>query len=429
MSGERICVVGGGAAGLTAAWTLQSMGFGHITVLEREQQVGGKCHTHYVDGKAVELGAFTLTPAYTTTMALAEAVGVQLVEQPSRYAYDLRTWTISDIAEAVFRDFGVLPVGLATLRYYADLFKWRDFVNTPGFGGLTTQPDADVLCGSSIDWILDDGLLALQDMLRLPLADMGYGSFGDLPTAYLLKYLGLGNFTTLVLYGLGLESAWPKRVETGFQSLWEGVAAKLPDVRTEVEITAIARDANGVHVTTAKGTETYDQLVLACPLDAMLPILDCSPEEQRIFSKIEVNDYQVMVARASGIPNQIIDAVHDLKPGYPWEILQPWPEVQAASFYLMPQPGQTDDEMIANVRETLANVYPGAQIHEILEWKKWRYFPHFHSEDLAAGIYDDLEALQGTNRTCYAGGLLAFETVETVAAYSKALVERLYGGR
>ena len=41
----------------------------------------------------------------------------------------------------------------------------------------------------------------------------------------------------------------------------------------------------------------------------------------------------------------------------------------------------------------------------------------------ANGYYDRLESLQGKNKTYYIGELPSFPTVETVAAYSRNLVE------
>jgi monoamine oxidase len=54
-----ICVIGGGAAGLTAAWRLASDG-PHVLILEARERLGGRIHTRSVPGHpdlAIELGA------------------------------------------------------------------------------------------------------------------------------------------------------------------------------------------------------------------------------------------------------------------------------------------------------------------------------------------------------------------------------------
>ena len=42
---ERICIVGAGPAGLTAAMYLEKKGYKNITVYEKSDRVGGKCYS------------------------------------------------------------------------------------------------------------------------------------------------------------------------------------------------------------------------------------------------------------------------------------------------------------------------------------------------------------------------------------------------
>ena len=43
---SRIAIIGAGAAGLTAAWELARLGYRHITILEKDEDVGGKLQRH-----------------------------------------------------------------------------------------------------------------------------------------------------------------------------------------------------------------------------------------------------------------------------------------------------------------------------------------------------------------------------------------------
>ncbi len=45
---------------------------------------------------------------------------------------------------------------------------------------------------------------------------------------------------------------------------------------------------------------------------------------------------------------------------------------------------------------------------------------------MAAGYYETLEALQGTQNTYYAGEIMSFSTIELCAQYSRSLVERFF---
>ena len=49
---------------------------------------------------------------------------------------------------------------------------------------------------------------------------------------------------------------------------------------------------------------------------------------------------------------------------------------------------------------------------DVRAFRKWDYFPHFDSAQLAAGWYGKFDALQGQKKTYFASGLNAFETVE-----------------
>lgn len=49
---------------------------------------------------------------------------------------------------------------------------------------------------------------------------------------------------------------------------------------------------------------------------------------------------------------------------------------------------------------------------DIKAFRKWDYFPHFDSPQLAAGFYDKFNALQGSEKTYWASGLNGMETVE-----------------
>lgn len=60
----KICIIGGGPAGLSAAVHLEKKGYDNYTILERENWVGGKCHSPHHDGKRFEMGAIMGCPTY-----------------------------------------------------------------------------------------------------------------------------------------------------------------------------------------------------------------------------------------------------------------------------------------------------------------------------------------------------------------------------
>lgn len=73
---ERICILGGGISGLTAAFYLMKKGYKNVTVLEKEERVGGKCYSFLYKGKMYELGAMMGVPSYYNINSLMKEFNI-----------------------------------------------------------------------------------------------------------------------------------------------------------------------------------------------------------------------------------------------------------------------------------------------------------------------------------------------------------------
>jgi oxygen-dependent protoporphyrinogen oxidase len=85
-----VAVVGGGIAGLSAAWELTSTAPGaHVVVLESGDRLGGKLHTERFGGRAVDLGPDAFLARRPEAVALCRELGLddELVSPGSRNAY------------------------------------------------------------------------------------------------------------------------------------------------------------------------------------------------------------------------------------------------------------------------------------------------------------------------------------------------------
>ena len=78
MDNKRIVIVGGGAAGLSAAYTLKKLGFAS-TVLEAEDRVGGRLAGDSIDGFSIDTGADFFCSSYDTAFRLCQELGLPLV--------------------------------------------------------------------------------------------------------------------------------------------------------------------------------------------------------------------------------------------------------------------------------------------------------------------------------------------------------------
>ena len=68
--------MGGGAAGLSAAYTLKKRGFAPI-LLEADNNVGGCLIGHKVDGFSIDTGADFFCSSYDATFRLCEELGLR----------------------------------------------------------------------------------------------------------------------------------------------------------------------------------------------------------------------------------------------------------------------------------------------------------------------------------------------------------------
>ncbi len=83
---ERVIIVGGGFAGLSAAYTLMKRGITPL-LLEAEDHVGGRGSGERVDGFSVDMGAFVFTSTYDTAFRICEELGLPLAPSQMKFGH------------------------------------------------------------------------------------------------------------------------------------------------------------------------------------------------------------------------------------------------------------------------------------------------------------------------------------------------------
>jgi hypothetical protein len=404
---KRALVVGAGAAGLAAAHELRELGVKDVVVLERGPGVGGKCSTLSYEGRAYELGAGIVTPAYRRVRRLMSEYGV---------AAELRTGTAHVTLAGRVRHGRLGPSWLGTRQKLALAEQGTRVLIRELAQQLRSFPRVDAAPAS---WAMpfaayceQHGYRELLELVRPYATSFGYGFMEDVPAAYMLNYL--------CLFGPTFEL-----LSTGFGGLWERVARTL-DVRTDCEVERIVRDERGVRVETSRGVFEADDLVLACPLDKALGFLDASDEERDLFGRIRTMDYQTITLDTTGMP----EAAYLFVPehfgkdalGRPMFAYRRFRETGVIGLYSF----AGRDGLDGAEREACMFVERlGGRVKKLLARRAWHYFPHVSSQDFAAGFHARLEALQGRRRTFYTGELTAFSCVEAVVARSEMLAHQM----
>jgi predicted NAD/FAD-binding protein len=407
-AGPRIGIVGGGASGLAAAHALRELGYRRITVFEREPDVGGKCYTIVHDGRSYELGAALLTGAYRRVHALMREVHVRSQSHLADVHAALRD------GRAWRQSHGLGPAWVAearaSIRFVLDIMLLREGLHLPGFTNL----NADLALPFD-DWCRARHCEEVRAFLEPWVTGFGYGSLSEVPAAYVLKYAAV------------FQPPFSEIPDDGYGGLFRKVAATLApvDVQRGAHVTRVVRRQEAVLVQTTRGNVEVDGLILACPLDEALGFLDATRAEVDLFERIRHREYFVVGANVSGdsFRHRYTFFRENFGPaslGQPTFAYRRWPDTNTVIFY-----GYTgDDDWDAKARRSVAATVArgGGHVDDVIAIRKWRYFPHVQTDDIAGGYYQRLEGLQGLRRTYYCGELFAFAAVEHVVSYARALV-------
>ena len=433
----RIGVLGGGPAGIGAAWYLRKQGYQQVTVLERSDQVGGKARTIHVDGNTVDLGALDVASNYANVRRIAEELDAPTRRTARLGMMDLRTGVASSSLKGLTAGAGPITVLRAMLGYFwAVGWTYDDFTEAPG---LTDCPaDLAVTMG---EWMDRRGMQCLRPLFDYVCTGFGYGPLDAIPAAYLLRFVDGGDFMDMVSVDLGLRE-WPRNFTKGYNNLFLMMARTLPDVRLNVRVSRIERAPGtaapvSVHLDGGAEPLVFDHLIVACRLDGTLGdlIVDLAPDLRALFAKVRYQPYATAVCRTSGIPWIALGVSPLPDPGRTYCMIQPWQGGNATAFYIMNPEHLPAERIHQNIRADLAAIrtFDGQpcrfEVHDLVEFVQWDYFPHFRAEDIAAGAYDRLDAQQGRDNTYFTGGLLGFETIHNTLAHAESIVTRFFQPR
>ena len=86
MTTRPVVIVGGGFAGLSAAYTLMQRGITPL-LLEASDHAGGRGSGERVDGFSLDMGAFVFTSTYDTAFRLCEELGLPLVPSTMKFGH------------------------------------------------------------------------------------------------------------------------------------------------------------------------------------------------------------------------------------------------------------------------------------------------------------------------------------------------------
>ena len=113
MGAKRVVIVGGGFAGLSAAYTLKQRGVAAL-LLEAKDRVGGRGMGEKVDGFSLDMGAFVFTSTYDVAFRLCEELGLPLVPSTMKFGHHRNgRWVTTTPDQSLWNFLRHLPAAFA----------------------------------------------------------------------------------------------------------------------------------------------------------------------------------------------------------------------------------------------------------------------------------------------------------------------------
>ena len=257
----RIAVIGGGAAGLAAAWKLITSG-ADVTLFERAAHLGGRARSELLDNCVVDTGAQLFASGFSVLRRIAREVGAEslLLRSAGR--------------DAVYRDGRIHPIvygsvsSMVTSSALPALLKLKLGARyVPFLMRHARQLDAsdplaaggDALdTGSVADWGRKELGQDFVELLAYPLLGAYYGCAPERMSVALYHALAKAGLDVSV-YGV--------RGGTGalLQSIADAAQSRGADIRTGVEVTSVRAAGAVAKLEYGSATTEFDAAIVALP--------------------------------------------------------------------------------------------------------------------------------------------------------------------
>ncbi len=279
MKKRRIAIVGTGISGLVCAHRLHAKH--DVTVYEAADRIGGHTYTvDVVDGARslrIDVGFIVFNPLnYPRFVELVDELGIAW--QPTSMSFSARD-------ERSGREYN----GTSIRR----LFAQKSNLVRPSFLGmvrdilrfhreakrfLAEDGNADLPLGA----FLERGRYsrAFVDLYLVPMGSALWsaapGHVLDFPTLFVLRF-----FDNHRMLGVGGRPEW-RVIRGGSSTYVDALVAPMRDrIRIGETVTNVTRTPDGVAVTSRRGTEIYDDVIIAAHSDQALAMLDAPTAAER----------------------------------------------------------------------------------------------------------------------------------------------------
>lgn len=292
MKRKKIAIIGSGISGLTCGWSLAP--HHDIVVYEASDYIGG--HTHTVDvvkdgeHSRIDTGFIVFNDrTYPEFISLMNHLGVEY--QPTEMSFSVRNDAIGlEYNGNSLTSLFAQRKNLISPRFWsmlADILTFNKAVRREAEKGRYTTL-GEFLGSTSYGALFQENYL-------LPMVSaiwsMGVESCREFP----LKFF-VGFFDNHGLLNLINRPQW-YTVTGGSSSYLEPLTKNFKNqIRSNCAVTSVKSFTDKVAVTSAAGTETFDEVIFACHGDEALEILEqTSTQQQKILSSFQFSTNRVVL--------------------------------------------------------------------------------------------------------------------------------------
>ncbi len=376
----RIAIIGGGAAGLSAAWCLSKQY--EVVLYERNDWLGGHARTVEVStskGRVPVDMAFAVYQewVFTNFAALLDALGVETVSTLHHVS--------ASFPEGAWISGRSTPLW-TTIEAEADRFQ-------RALPRIVADPMryARMPLG---DYLVNNGYS--NDFIYKCVCPVGTARFvtrrGVLSLSVLEFAAGFGPAS---LYSALHPTQW-RTVRNGTREYIRRIAESFRhQVRLSTPVVSIVRDRSGVLVRDAQGRqEKFDQLVMATPADVALKLLDDRTREEKLLLATDYQDTRVVLHRdPSAMPKDrslwAAETYVTTETEAPY--LHGW-----SNYYIPAAQPWVEDDVFVTISPPQSLIDPT----KVIEERHWR---HLVADSLQLLRAMELHRIQGKRRTWFCG--------------------------
>ena len=305
MNKEKICIVGGGVAGITAAHYLQDKY--EVTLLEKNDYIGGHTNTSTVlDPELgeipVDTGFIVLNDkTYPGLHALLKELNVPVRWSNMSFSYHSLHDSFQYAGNNINGLFGDRK-NILSPSFYRFLFDIKKFCQKALIARATGEAESLSLA----DFLKKHRILdTTRDYYILPMG----AAIWSTPSDEMLKFPASTFINFLFNHGLLAIRDRPRwqTVVGGSRSYVEAFLRSFTGkVKTQTSVTSVKRASENIEVTYKNEKHIFDQVIFACHADTVLSLLASpSKEEENAFSNWKYNkNHTVLHTDSSFMPQK-----------------------------------------------------------------------------------------------------------------------------